>query len=151
MYQIRPWLSVGKYSETLLPELLHHHGVTAMLQLAAPVQQVGIESLYLVVDDGVPLHPVVLERGIKFARARKAEGRHLLVACGAGISRSSTFATAVLKEEENLSLVDAFQEVVNAHPYAMPHPELWKSLCAYYGEMTPFLTVWKRFRALPGE
>jgi hypothetical protein len=151
MYRIRHWLSVGKYSETLLPDLLRQQGITAMLQLAAPVQQAGIESLYLIVDDGVPLHPVVLERGIKFGRAQKAAGGHLLVACGAGISRSSTFATAILKEEENLTLLDAFQAVHAEHPYAMPHPALWKSLCAYYGETTPFLMVWKRFRAVPGE
>ncbi len=144
MDRIREWLSIGKYSETLQLELIRQHKITAMLQLAAPANHPGVESLYLMVDDGVPLHPVVLERGIKFVRAQKAEGRHILIACGAGISRASTYATAVLKEEENLSLLDAFHEVHHAHPVSMPHPELWKSLCAYYGEDTPFLTVWKR-------
>ena len=151
MYQVRDWLWIGKYTETLLPDVLSQHGITAMLQLAAPVVQPGVESLYLIVEDGVPLHPVVLERGIKFARAQKAQGHPLLVACGAGISRSSTFATAVLKEEENLTLLNAFEQIHLAHPYAMPHPELWKSLCTYYGEDTPFLTVWRRFRTITGE
>jgi len=146
MNRIRDWLYVGKYSETLQPEYLRRNGIGAMLLLAAPVSYPGIESLYLMVEDGVPLHPVLLEKGIRFARAQKADGRTVLVACGAGISRSSTFATAVLKEEENLSLVDAFREVFIAHPYALPHPELWKSLCAYYGENTPFISDWKRFR-----
>lgn len=151
MYHVRDWLTIGKYSETLLPDLLKQEKIGAMLQLAAPAQQTGIESLYLMVEDGVSLHPVVLERGIQFVRAHKAEGRRVLVACGAGISRSSTFATAALKEDENLSLFEAFREIHFAHPYAMPHPELWKSLCAYYGENTSFLTVWKRFRTIPSE
>ena len=151
MYQVRDWLWIGKYTETLLPDALGQHGIKAMLQLAAPVVQPGVESLYLIVEDGVPLHPVVLERGIKFARAQKAQGHPVLVACGAGISRSSAFATAVLKEEENLTLLDAFAHVHEVHPYAMPHPELWKSMCAYYGEDTPFLTVWRRFRTITGE
>lgn len=149
MYQIRDWLWVGKYSETLLSDLLRTYRIGAMLQLAAPVTQPDIESLYLLVDDGVPLHSLLLESGIKWARAQKADGKRVLVACGAGISRSATFATAVLKEEEDLSLVDAFREVSLQHPYALPHPELWKSLCAYYGEDVPFLSMWKRFRSIP--
>jgi hypothetical protein len=44
---------------------------------------------------------------------------------------------AVLKEEEGVSLLDAFQEVKQKHPQAMPHPPVWASLCAYYKEDVP--------------
>ena len=65
----------------------------------------------------------------------------MLVACGAGISRSSTYAIASLKEIEDLGLLQAFHEVRALHTEALPHPELWKSLCAYYEEDVPFLTL----------
>jgi predicted protein tyrosine phosphatase len=146
MYKIRPWLSIGKYSETLLADVLAEHGIGAMLQLAAPAKHMGIDALYLMVEDGVPLHPAFLDRGVRFVREQKAEGRHVLIACGAGISRAVTFATAALKEEEDVGLLEAFSQIAAIHPYAMPHPELWKSLCAYYAEDVPFLDMWRRAR-----
>ena len=61
MYPIRPWLYVGKYRETLNRRLLHINGIGSMLQLAERVDQPGIASLYLPVDDGVPLPPGSLD------------------------------------------------------------------------------------------
>ena len=60
----------------------------------------------------------------------------MLIACGAGMSRSVVFAVAVLKEAEGLSLLKALQVVKHYHPESLPHPALWKSLCAYYHEET---------------
>ncbi|ERT05518.1 dual specificity phosphatase, catalytic domain protein [Lyngbya aestuarii BL J] len=57
-----------------------------------------------------------------------------MIACGAGISRSVAFAVAALKEIEDLSLLAALQIVKKYHFESLPHPALWKSLCAYYGE-----------------
>ena len=76
----------------------------------------------------------MLRRGLEFVRSHKAWGNNVLIACGAGVSRASAFAVAVLKEEESLSLLEALREVHARHPEIMPHPELWKSLCSYYGE-----------------
>ncbi|MGH2523720.1 MAG: hypothetical protein ACRDH2_14545 [Anaerolineales bacterium] len=67
-----------------------------MLQLAERVEQPGITTLYLAVEDGEPLPDEALREGIEFVRAQKALGRVVLVACGAGLSRSAIFALAVL-------------------------------------------------------
>jgi hypothetical protein len=146
MQQVRTWLFVGKYTETLNADALERCKIGAMLLLAAPVEHQGIRSLYLPVDDGVPLREDTLANGVAFVRAEHAQGNRVLVACGAGISRATAFAIAVLKEEESRSLLDAFYEIAPVHPNGMPHPELWKSLCDYYKEDVPFLEMWRQIR-----
>lgn len=138
MHPIRPWLYVGKFSETQDDDLLRRREIGAMLQLADVVKQADIPSLYIPVEDGEPLPHDLLRMGVEFVRLEKALGRHVLIACGMGISRSAAFTIAALKEEENLGLLEAFKQVRAKHPDAMPHPELWKSLCAYYGEAVPY-------------
>lgn len=142
MYRIRPWLLVGKYRETLDHDLLGSHEVSAMLQLAAPVEHDGIASLYLSVEDGIPLPIALLEEGVKFIRKHKAEGHIVMVACGAGVSRSVTFAMAALMEEENLPLPDSYREVYLHHREAMPNPELYRSLAAYHGVQMSLVEAW---------
>jgi len=110
-----------------------------MLQLAQRVEKPGITSLYLPVEDGVPLSEKLLRQGVDFILEKKDEGQVILVACGAGISRSSAFAVAALKEDENCTLVEALQTVRFRHPQALPHPAIWESLCIYYEEDTPFI------------
>lgn len=117
-----------------------------MLQLAERVKQPGIETLYLPVDDGEPLPIQLLEQGMSFVRAHKAQGRKVLIACGAGISRSVTFGIAALREEEGLSLPDAFRAIHSHHPEAMPHFALWNSLCQYYGEGMSYENPWEYVR-----
>jgi hypothetical protein len=134
MYMIRPWLYVGKFSETQEGWLLRSCQIGAMLELDEAVEQPGVVSLFLPVDDGEPLGPEMLKQGLQFVQTQKSWGRNVLIACGAGVSRAATFAIAALKEEEKLSLLDAVREVHARHPEALPHPELWKSLCNYYGE-----------------
>ncbi len=148
MQQVRPWLFIGKYSETLNRDLLDRSRIQAVLQLAAPVEHEGISVLYLPVDDGIPLRSAVLANGVAFVRSEYSKGNRVLIACGAGISRSVTFGIAALKEEENLSLIDAFRAIVAVHPSGMPHPELWKSLCDYYGEDMDFLEMWRQIRKI---
>jgi hypothetical protein len=138
MDQIRPWLFIGKYTETRDLSLLAEHHIDAMLQLAEWVEHPDIGTLYLAVDDGEPLPFNLLRTGIDFIKINKMQGRKVLVACGAGISRSASFALAALKEIEGLNLLEALQEVKQHHPQAMPHPALWQSLCDYYDEDIPF-------------
>lgn len=133
MYQIRPWLWVGKYSETTALDLLQTHGITAMLQLAEPILQPGMNSLYVQVEDGKTVLHDEFQQGIAFLKAQKAQGKVTLVACGAGISRSVIFAIAGLMAEEGRDLFDAYREVLRQHPDAQPHPELCKSLLSYHG------------------
>jgi protein-tyrosine phosphatase len=127
---------VGKYRETIDLATLGAYRVQAMLQLADKVEQPDIASLYVPVEDGEPLPVDKLRQGVDFVRAQKAEGKTVLVACGAGISRSVTFTMAVLKEEEGLSLIDALRAIQTVHPDALPHDKLVYSLCQYYGEAT---------------
>ncbi|MEK7327688.1 MAG: dual specificity protein phosphatase [Chloroflexota bacterium] len=146
MFTIRPWLHVGKFVATLDVDMLHAHQIGAMLQLAESVQQTGIASRFVHVEDGEPLPAALLREGVDFVCLQKSLGRNVLVACGAGISRSATFTVAALKEEEGLSLLKAFREVKTKHPLAQPHPELWQSLCGYYGEQVPYTNLIQGFQ-----
>jgi protein-tyrosine phosphatase len=141
MDEIRPWLFIGKYRDTLQPAYLRSRSIQAMLQLAERVQQPGIVSLYLPVEDVAPVSNAHLRQGVDFIREHKRNGTRVLVACGAGINRSSAFCTAVLKEEENLSLLAAFQEVIKKHPEALPHEPVWMSLCNFYNDQTSYLEI----------
>jgi hypothetical protein len=134
MDAIRPWLYVGKYRETLDANLLSAKQIGAVLQLAEAVNHPNITSLYLLVEDGVSLPSHLLRQGVDFVLSEKDRGQTILVACGAGISRSVAFAIAALKEAEGLSLLEAAQIVKEKHPESLPHPALWESLCAYYDE-----------------
>jgi hypothetical protein len=135
MHHIRPWLYIGKARETGDRSIIYTYQIGAILQLAHPAQHPGIESLYIPVEDGEPLAAEKLQQGVTFARAQKAAGHKLVIGCGAGISRSVTFTIAVLHEEENISLLEAYQQIVGVHPDAMPHYALIKSLGAYYNDL----------------
>ena len=141
MDQIRPWLFIGKLRETQHLSYLRAKSITAMLQLAVQVEQPGITSLYLPVEDYAPLNFDLLEQGVSFVKSQKEIGHSVLVACAAGINRSSSFCTATLIAEEGLSLFDAFREVKKAHPESTPHEPVWKSPCEYYGESIPYIEV----------
>ena len=141
MDQIRPWLYIGNYRDTKNQSYLALKSIQAMLQLTEKVEQPDITSLYLPVEDFAPLQVNLLEKGIAFIRAQKIAGYRVLVACGAGINRSSAFCAAILKEEEGLGLFDAFIEVKRKHPESIPHKPVWESLCNYYNEPIPYLDV----------
>jgi len=134
MDAIRPWLYIGKYRETRDTDLLATNQIGAVLQLAEAVPYSHITFLYLPVEDGVPLPVHLLRQGVKFCLSEKHRGRNILIACGAGMSRSVAFAVAALREAEGLSLLDAVRAVGKHHPESLLHPALWESLCGYYGE-----------------
>jgi hypothetical protein len=141
MNQLRPWLYIGKYRDTLDGTYLKAKAIGAMLQLAESVEQPGIVSLYLPVEDVEPIPHGLLEQGVAFVRGQKLLGRQVLVACGAGMNRSSAFCTAVLKEEEGLGLFETFKEIKRLHPDSMPHKPVWESLCEYYDESIPYVEI----------
>jgi hypothetical protein len=141
MDQIRSWLFIGKYRDTLQPAYLRSKSIQAMLQLADKVEQPDIVSLYLPVEDVAPISIEHIRQGVGFIRDQKQIGNRVLVACGAGINRSSAFCAAALKEEEGTSLLDAFREVKKHHPESLPHEPVWYSLCSYYKETIPYLDI----------
>jgi len=141
MDEIRPWLFIGNFKDTLNKPGLRRNSIQAMLQLAEKVEYADIHSLYLPVEDFAPLRFDLLRQGVSYIREQKKANLRTLVACGVGINRSSAFCTAALKEEEGLSLFDAFKEVKRKHPEALPHEPVWNSLCTFYGEATPYVEV----------
>lgn len=141
MDEVRPWLFIGKYRDTINQSYLVASSINAMLLLAEKVEQPNIVSLYLPVEDVAPISSEHIKQGVNFIREHKQKGNRVLVACGTGINRSSAFCTAILKEEENLSLFEAFKQVKSKHPESLPHQPVWESLCEYYKESTPFLDV----------
>lgn len=141
MDQIRPWLYIGKYRDTINRAYLDHKSIKAMLLLAEHVDQPGIVSLYLPVQDVAPISVAHIRQGVGFIREQKAKGNRVLVACSAGMNRSSALTTAALKEEEGLSLLESFTIVKHIHPESMPHQPVWESLCQYYGEDVHYLDI----------
>lgn len=132
MIQIRPWLYHGKYRDTINAELMYNRKIKAILHLADNVQHAGIETLYIPIDDGEPIPQHFIKEGLDFVM--RYHPQTILIACGAGISRSTTFTAGALKLTENLSLLDALQEIKALHDMAMPHPAVWQSMCEYFGE-----------------
>lgn len=150
MHPIRPWLFVGKYRDTLNLPHLRGNGIEAMLQFAELVEQPGIAAFLLPVKDGVPLTANDFQRGIDFVLEQHQQDKKVLIACGAGISRSVVYTIAALRETEGADLIAAYQDVLKAHIGALPHPVLWKSFCAYYEEDIPYIQVlrlYNRFRS----
>jgi hypothetical protein len=147
MDAVRPWLYVGRYRDTRDVSLLSAKRIEAVLQLAEPVAYDAIRALYLPVEDGLPIPKPLLRQGMAFVLSAKAEGLRVLIACGAGISRSVGFAVAALKEAEGLGLLAALEEVHRRHAEALPHPAIWESLCAYYGEPVPLRAMLEVLRS----
>ncbi|MFN8413962.1 MAG: dual specificity protein phosphatase [Anaerolineales bacterium] len=141
MDEIRPWLYIGKYRDTLDKHQLDTESIQAMLQMAEPVKQDGINSLYLSIEDMAPIPPHLIKQGVDFIIEEKQNAHKILVACGAGINRSTAFCIAALKETEGLDLKSAYQEIKKKHPEALPHEPIWLSLCKYYNETVPYLDI----------
>jgi len=141
MDQIRPWLYIGKYRETLDKKYLDFKHIQSMLELAEEVKQTNINSLYLPVEDLEPTPHHLIRQGVDFILAEKEKEHRILVACGAGMNRSTAFCMAALKETEGLSLLDAFKDIKQRHPNSHPHEPIWRSFCSYYNETTPYLDV----------
>jgi protein-tyrosine phosphatase len=141
MDEIRPWLYIGNYNDTLNKDDLDSKSIQAMLQFAAQVQQIGVTSLYLPIKDMSPIPPYLFKEGVEFVQSEKEKGHTILIACAAGINRSTAFCIASLKEIEGLSLLDAFKEVKRSHSKSMPQEMVWESLCSYYQEETSYLDL----------
>ncbi len=140
MYMIRPWLFTGSTREKIDADRLAEQQIDAVLHLHRPLDLPGVRSLYLRVEEGYPIQKKLFDQAAEFVRSQ--QGR-LLVACGAGISRSTTFAVLALKERELLSLTAALQAVREAHLEAMPDQVHWESLRQFYQEGPPFWEIWK--------
>jgi protein-tyrosine phosphatase len=142
MFKIRDWLYIGKYSQIRSKSNLDAHEIGALLSLAEPVGHDGIETLYLNVTDGEPVDYEKIAAGVKFVRDQKAAGKKVVVACGAGISRSVLFSMAALMEEEDLGLFESYREIYQQYRAAQPHDNLVISLAGYHGHEMDLMEVW---------
>jgi hypothetical protein len=70
-----------------------------MLQLADAEEQPGITSIFLSVEDGVPLPSSLLRQGVDFVLAEKRRGQIVLIACGAGVSRSVASSVPIIRSK----------------------------------------------------
>jgi protein-tyrosine phosphatase len=142
MFKIRDWLYIGKYAHIRSKSNLESDQIGALLSLAEPVGHEGIATLYLNVTDGEPVEYDKIAAGVQFVRDQKAAGKRIVIACGAGISRSVMFTMAALMEEEGLSVFDAYREVYLQYRAAQPHDNLIISLAGYHGQELDLLDVW---------
>ncbi len=82
-------------------------------------------------NDGEFVPRQQMMRGVNFIRETRAADRQVLVVCGAGVSRSSTFVLAYLLEC-GYDLRDAWRLLRAHHPEACPAQQMWASLLAHY-------------------
>jgi protein-tyrosine phosphatase len=82
--------------------------------------------------DGVFVEYPQLKRGVDFIEESVAAEQPVLVLCGAGISRSSTFVLGYLLRR-GYTLEAAWRLLKDRHAAANPVLEMWESLIAHYG------------------
>ena len=134
-------IAIGGKRDTTAPAALAAAGVEAVLQLHGPEPcddafPFTPRVLQLRVLDGVPLPEEVVRESVTFIREQRSAGRRILVACGAGQSRSASLVAAYLCEE-GLTLEAAFTLLIEGRPRVLPHPALLRSLCKLYPQQEP--------------
>lgn len=142
MYQIRDWLYISDYASASSRKIVDDAGIQAMLQLFQQIDFEGIETRFISVGDGLPLSSEQILTAITFIHEQYDKNHPILSTCGAGLSRSVTFAIIALKEIEGLSLADGYRAIFEHHPNAMPDHIHWQALANYYGEADNFWEVW---------
>jgi len=134
MHQLRTWLYIGNYIDLKSIEDIDFKQIDSVLNLAEDFPIKNKDVLFIDIDDGVPLSDENLIKGIEFLLNQYQKKKNILIACGAGVSRSATFCTLILKEVEDLKLIDSLKSIKEKYSKALPHSELWKSVCSAYQE-----------------
>jgi protein-tyrosine phosphatase len=124
---------IGSYRATMFADQLRHAGITNVLKLYEDIPYFPADfcTLENALEDGEFIPTSTLKRGVQFILDHVDVGEPVLVVCGAGISRSSTFVLAYLLER-SYNLHNAFHLLRENHPAAMPHPQMWLSLITHY-------------------
>lgn len=135
MKAIRDWLHIGNHNDLKSLAQGNQAPIDSILNLAGDLEIGNKTTLFLDIEDGKPLKEGDVITGTEFLLREYYKGRKILIACGAGISRSATFCILLLREVENLSLIEAYRSIKSVYPKALPHPELWESVCGFYDEL----------------
>ncbi|HLY27274.1 MAG TPA: dual specificity protein phosphatase [Aggregatilineales bacterium] len=124
---------ISGYRAIYSAQILREVGITHVLKLYedGPYWPADFVVCDNPLPDGEPIPAEQLRQGVAFVREQVEAGRSVLVQCGAGISRSSTFVLAFLVDR-GYDLKDAWQILKTNHSDANPHPALWYSLIAHY-------------------
>jgi protein-tyrosine phosphatase len=144
MYQIRDWLFISGSTEAADKSILKEHKIKALLSLHLKTKTEGVDTLFLPVQEGIPLPAATIQQGVAFVQAQHTKNRPVLIACGMGVSRSVTFTTAVLHVVENIPLHEAFLSIHAKHAKALPDHVHWDSLLALYGPDWDYWTLWRQ-------
>jgi dual specificity phosphatase 12 len=125
---------ISGWRATQHDQALRGMGLTRVLKLyeASPYWPDDFTVCENALDDGELVPLALLQRGVYFIREHVQAGDPVLVQCGAGISRSSTFVLAYLLDQ-GYDLSDAWKLLKDKHPQADPHPQMWQSLINHYG------------------
>ena len=142
MHRIRDWLYVSSYAPATLPDVIKENKIQGMLQLYRPIKTKGVDTKFIGLQDGIPIREEQLREGIDFIHQQRKKNHRMLSTCGAGVSRSVSFAVVALKEVEGMSLAQAYKNIHKLHPKAMPDHIHWKSIADYYGENNNFWELW---------
>ena len=97
---------------------------------AAHLAAHGLAFLHLPTDDHGALSAAALRRGVAFARARRREGRRLLVHCEHGIGRSVTLALCILVDR-GLAPMEALRLAKDRRAVASPSPAQYEGWCRW--------------------
>jgi hypothetical protein len=124
---------ISGWRATMFADLLHEAGIRHVLKLydGPPHFPQGFVTCENAIEDGEAIPPEQLRRGAAFVADAVRAGQPVLVMCGAGISRSSTFVLAGLLEL-GYDLRAAYDLLRRQHPPAAPHLRLWASLLGQY-------------------
>ncbi len=143
MNEVIEWLYVGSVQDAEDYAALKKAGIGAVLTLAWPIshpEDIVVKRVYF--EDGEPIPDEAFYQALSFVRRQRRQGRKILIACSAGVSRSPTIAIAVLHELGGFPLVEAFRTVLSRVHLAQPRAVTWSSLCRFYGQIVTPADVW---------
>lgn len=144
MYQIRDWLFISGSIAAADKSILKEHNIKALLSLHTKITPQGVETLFLPVQEGIPLPATTVKQGVAFVQAHHAKKQPVVIACGMGVSRSVTFTTAALHVIEEIPLHEAFLSILAKHSKALPDHVHWDSLLELYGPDWDYWTLWRQ-------
>jgi hypothetical protein len=126
-------LYISGWRATMYADYLRQAEITHVLKLYAgiPYFPDDFDVVELGIQNGDPVPPDAFDSGVLFVVGHLNAGRPVLVLCGAGINRSSTFVLASLVAR-GYDLHAAFTLLRQRHPQATPHPRLWESLIQHF-------------------
>lgn len=119
-------LYVGARPEPKDLDRLRHEGITHVVSCLEEHELRSVEFLSAELDTlGIPLRDgmdqdIAASFPAFFDFASRVEGK-MLVHCQAGVSRSATFATALLMKSEQQTFFEAFHDLRKARPGVLPN------------------------------